>query len=86
MPSKSRRVPGAKRVLPAKSFKKGHSGRFRRESPLKEEFSYSMGPLVRRSRSSQLVRSEGLKGYSRSGPGEKICRELLQGIRRSKGR
>ena len=44
-----------------------------------------MSPFIGRGRSSQLVRSEGLKGYSRGGPGEKICRELLQGIRRSKG-
>ena len=74
-------VAGAPCEAAAKSFKKGHTCRVRRESPLKEEFSYSMGPLIRRSRSSQLVSSEGLKGYSRGGAGEEICREHLPGHR-----
>ena len=60
--------------------------RVRRELPLKEELSYTVSPLIGRSRSPQLVRGERPKGYSRGGAGEKIRRELLQGIRRSKGR
>ena len=79
-------MAGAPREAAAKSFKKGHSCRISQESPLKEELSYSMGPLIRRGRSSQLVRSEGLKRDSRGSPGEQVCRELFQGIRRSKGR
>ena len=79
-------MAGTPREAAAQSFEKGYTCRDRRELPLKEELSYTVSPLIGRGRSSQLVRSEGLKGCSRSGPGEKICRELLQGIRRSKGR
>ena len=44
-----------------------------------------MGPLIRRRRSLQLGSAERLKGCSRGSPGEKVRRELFQGIRRNKG-
>ena len=56
-----------------------------RECPLKEEFSYPMGPLIRRGRSLQLEGGERLKGCSGGSPGEEVRRELFQNIRRSKG-
>ena len=71
------------REAPAQAFEKRSSRRISRESPLKEELSYPVSPLIGRSRSSQLISSEGLKGYGRGSPREEICRELFQCIRRS---
>ena len=71
------------REAPAKAFEEGSSCRISRESPLKEELSYPASPLVGRSRTSQLISSERLKGYGRGSPREEICRELFQCFRRS---
>ena len=43
-----------------------------------------VSPIIGRSRSSQLISSEGLEGYGRGSPREEVCRELLKCIRRCK--
>ena len=71
----------ARRVEAAtQAFKQSSPCRFRWESSLKEELCYPVSSVIRRSRSSQLISSEGLKGYSRGGPGEEVCRELFECI------
>ena len=56
-------VASTTREATAQAFEEGSSCRFSRESPLKEELSYPVNPIVGRSRSSQLISSEGLEGY-----------------------